>query len=123
MHPTTRDELDGGAPIAESVLSEEDVAEHLMARMEDMDSESQEFLNAFRQLRDDVLEHADHEEREEFPRLRASLSEDRLHSMADGFEKVKSRAPTHPHPNTLRLPRSVPPWGRSREPSTVLAMR
>lgn len=104
VHPTTRDEVDGGRAVAEKVLHQESEAEQLMADMEKMDSESDEFLASFRKLRDEVLQHAETEESEEFPKLREQLSEERRREMAEGFEKLKDIAPTHPHPKTPQTP-------------------
>ncbi|MBW3665240.1 MAG: hemerythrin domain-containing protein [Actinobacteria bacterium] len=104
VHPTLRDEVSNGEPIAESLLDEESKAEQLLADMESMDPESEEFLTAFAELRDDVLQHAQHEENEEHPLLRQELSAERLAQMGEGFEKVKQNAPTHPHPNTPTTP-------------------
>lgn len=104
VHPTLRDEVDGGKTIADSVLEEESQAERLMADMEKMDSDSDEFLASFRKLRQEVLQHAEHEEREEHPRLREALDEQRLLEMGEGFQKVKENAPTHPHPQTPQKP-------------------
>ncbi len=103
VHPTTRDEVAQGEAVAKTALEEESKAEKLMASMESMDSQSDEFLASFRELRDDVLQHATYEESEEFPRLR-ELDEQRLTAMADGFRKVKETAPTHPHPKTPQTP-------------------
>ena len=104
VHPALRDEAPGGDEIASQVLEEESEAEKLMARMEDMDPASDEFLAAFRDLREDVLSHADHEERDEHPLLRSSLDGDRRMEMADRFERLKDVAPTHPHPLTPQKP-------------------
>lgn len=104
VHPTLRDETPGGEVVAKSVLEEESQAEKLLARMEDMDPSSDEFVNAFASLRDDVLAHAEHEEREEHPQLRESLSEGRLKEMAEGWEQLKELAPTRPHPHTPQSP-------------------
>lgn len=104
VHPTLRDQVPGGESIASEVLEEESEAEQLLADMDEMDPESDEFLAAFRRLRDDVLEHAEHEEREEHPKLRAQLSTDQLRQMGEGFEKLKESAPTRPHPRTPQTP-------------------
>lgn len=104
VHPTLRDEVPAGGSIAESVLEEESEAEQLMADMEKMDPTSDEFLAAFRRLRDDVLEHAEHEEDEEHPKLREQLTQERLREMGEGFEKLKEKAPTRPHPKTPQTP-------------------
>lgn len=105
VHSATRDDVPGGEQIANAVLEEEDQAERLMAEMEEIDPTSQEFLTRFGHLRDDVLAHAEHEEAEEFPRLREHLDTDRRVQMADGFERLKGLAPTHPHPHTPQDPK------------------
>lgn len=104
VHSATRDDVPGGEDVAQAVLEEEDQAEKLMAEMEKMDPAGDDFSVAFRRLRDDVLAHAEHEERDEFPRLREHLTLDRRVKMADGFERLKGMAPTHPHPNTPQEP-------------------
>ena len=104
VHPTLRDDVAGGESVAEAVLDEESKAEQLMADMESLDPESDEFLAKFRELRNDVLEHAEHEEQEEHPKLRAELDQQRLNEMGEGFQKVKENAPTHPHPKTPQTP-------------------
>lgn len=103
IHPTLREEI-GDERTAGSIVEEEQEAEELMAQMEDMDPTSQEFLASFRQLRDDVLEHAEHEENDEHPRLRERIDAARLQEMAEGFQRVKEMAPTHPHPNAPNRP-------------------
>lgn len=100
VHPATRREAAQGDSIADSVIGEEQEAEELMAEMEGMDATSDEFLQQFRQLRDDVLEHAQHEEDTEFPRLRDAVSTERLVELGEAFQQLKKTAPTHPHPKT-----------------------
>lgn len=104
IHPTLEEEAAAGETIASEVVSEEQQAEKIMAEMEEMDPKSTEFLERFRQLRDDVLDHAEHEETEEHPRLRDNVSQERLREMAAGWENIKSMAPTHPHPSTGNEP-------------------
>ena len=103
VHAATRS-LPGGESIAREVLEEEAEAEKLLARMEKLDPTGAEFLAAFATLRQDVLAHAEHEERDEFPRLREHLTADRRREMANGFETLKGMGPTHPHPMTPQEP-------------------
>lgn len=103
VHPTLGDEV-GDEATASAVVEEEQQAEELLAEMEDLDPSSEEFLAGFRQLRGEVLEHADHEERDEHPRLRETVDAERRREMAEGFERVKKMAPTHPHPSTPNEP-------------------
>lgn len=98
VHPRTRDAPQGGQ-VADAVVREEQEAEELMAEMESMDAESDEFLASFRKLRTAVENHATHEEEKEFPRLEEMLDHDQLVGMAKDFERVESIAPTHPHPD------------------------
>lgn len=104
VHPAMRDEVpDGGAEV-QSILEEESEAEQLLADMEGMDPEGSEFLRAFRSLRTEVLAHAEHEERSEFPALRKALSEAQRREMGERFATIKNKAPTHPHPRTPQTP-------------------
>ncbi len=79
--------------------------------------------DALRTLRADVLEHADHEEREEHPRLRNALSEERRQVMGESWLELKKTAPTRPPPTRPRPRRSVRPWARSPVPSTARETR
>jgi hypothetical protein len=49
-------------------------------------------------LRTSVLEHARHEERYEFPRLRQHVPADRLRQLAAAVRAAEAAAPTRPHP-------------------------
>lgn len=104
VHPAMRDEVADGRSAVEAILEEESEAEQLMADMEDMDPDRSEFLEAFEQLRTEVLAHAEHEESEEFPALRKTLSEARRREMGERFATIKDSAPTHPHPKTPQSP-------------------
>lgn len=55
-------------------------------------------------MRDDVLEHAEHEEDVEHPKLREALSEERRKEMGETFTQLKEIAPTRPHPHTPQTP-------------------
>lgn len=104
VHRALRDDVPDGESVAEQVLEEESGAERLLADMEKMDPTSSDFLDAFIRLRDDVIGHADHEEREEHPRLREQLDEQQLRDMADKWERLKDMGPTRPHPRTPQSP-------------------
>ena len=104
VHLTVRDDVPGGDSIAEAVLAEEADAEQLLAEMVEMDQTSQEFDDALSRLRDEVLSHADHEEREEFPALRAHVDEDTRREMGRTFQALRDVGPTRPHPRTPQTP-------------------
>jgi hemerythrin superfamily protein len=104
VHPTVRDDVPGGQEIAEARLAEEAEAEQLLADMDDLDPTSQEFADALGRLRDEVLTHAEHEEREEFPRLRSHVDAERRREMGEIFRRLRDSGPTRPHPNTPQTP-------------------
>jgi hemerythrin superfamily protein len=97
VHPEVRD-LRGGKPVVEARLGEEHRAKELLATMSKMGPEADGFDTLLVQLRDDVLAHAEHEEREEFPLLRKEHSQERLRAMASTVRVAEAIAPTRPHP-------------------------
>ncbi|NUP53895.1 MAG: cyclase/dehydrase [Catenulispora sp.] len=83
VHPVTRTRVEDGARTADLRLGEEARADQLIAEMADMAPDSGEFDASLAKLRKDVLAHAEHEERTEFPKLRRELSTARLRTMAE----------------------------------------
>lgn len=104
VYPTLRDAAPQGDQVADARLAEEQEGEELLAAMEDMDPTSDEFLKSFRKLREEVEEHASHEEREVFPRLREYCDLEQLDSLGERFNMAKKTGPTHPHPEAPNRP-------------------
>lgn len=104
VHSTVRDDVPGGREIAEQRLEEEAAAEQLLKDLADLDATSQEFADALPKLRDEVLTHADHEERDEFPKLRAHLDAERRQDLGRAFRTLRDNGPTRPHPKTPQTP-------------------
>lgn len=65
VHPDVR-RFAGGEPVVKARIGEEHSAKELLANMYDMGPDAEGFDTLLTQLRDDVLAHAEHEEREEF---------------------------------------------------------
>ena len=99
VYPQVRQLLVDGDAVADARTKEEAAATRMLADLEKLDVDSQDFDRKFTQLRDDVLAHANAEEREVFPRLSVMKDPDRLQAMARLLELVKKTAPTHPHPH------------------------
>jgi hemerythrin superfamily protein len=97
VHPRARREPNGDS-IVDSRLQEEHESKELLSQIEDLDISSQEFTDAVTRLRDAVLEHARHEESEEFPVLQEALDDDDLKRMATAVRAAEAIAPTRPHP-------------------------
>jgi hemerythrin superfamily protein len=97
VHPEVRRQQ-GGEPVVEARTREERRAKELLSTLDDVGPDAEGFDILLRELRDDVLAHADHEEREEFPLLRETSDDKRLRAMADTVRAAEAIAPTRPHP-------------------------
>ncbi|WP_433271901.1 hemerythrin domain-containing protein [Actinosynnema sp. CS-041913] len=97
IHPAAR-KGDGGDAIVDARVAEEHRAKELLSTLDEIGPEAEGFDTLLRELRDDVLAHARHEEREEFPRLRAEYDGDRLRALAKAVRAAEMIAPTRPHP-------------------------
>ncbi|WP_030606322.1 hemerythrin domain-containing protein [Streptomyces sclerotialus] len=100
VHPYVRDHVKGGGQVVKDRLAEEKGAKEALKRLEDMDTESPEFHELFAALRQDVLAHAEAEEKQEFTHLRAVADQNALRGMAKAVEAAEAVAPTHPHPGS-----------------------
>jgi hemerythrin superfamily protein len=94
----------GGAAIAEARRREESEAERVLARLEELDPLSEEFLGAVRDLQSAVHDHAQKEEAEVFPLLTANEERGYLALLGQKFKGEKLAAPTHPHPHAPDSP-------------------
>jgi hemerythrin superfamily protein len=97
LHPRMRKESDAGDAIVDSLLKEEHDAKEMLSSIESLDSTSQEFIDELTKLREAVLEHAEHEEIEEFPKLTRELDADELKRMGTAVRAAEAIAPTRPH--------------------------
>jgi hemerythrin superfamily protein len=102
LRPVSRN--DAGSEVAEERNREEEEANRLLADLEKMDASSGEFDRAFAEFERAVLDHAEREEREEFPSVRDREDPDRLVSMGRALQAAETIAPTHPHPSTAGSP-------------------
>jgi hemerythrin superfamily protein len=62
-------------------VEEEHEAKTVLAKLEKLDVDAEEFTHQLSKLRDAMLDHAEHEEKEEFSKLQEELSEDELDQM------------------------------------------
>jgi hemerythrin superfamily protein len=98
VHPKARQEIPGGDAIVDARLHEENEAKQQLQNIESMGPESPEFKNALIEFQSDVIEHAEHEENEEFNELADTLTEADLKKMAGAVRAAEAIAPTRPHP-------------------------
>lgn len=97
-HPRARI-ADGGNDVVDERLEEETAAKKMLAELDGTDVSDPGFRPRFEALRQAVLAHAEAEEREEFPLLRADNDPAMLERMATAVRAVEKVAPTHPHPS------------------------
>ncbi|MFE0107067.1 hemerythrin domain-containing protein [Streptomyces sp. NPDC059009] len=98
VHPYARRTIDGGDQVVGDRLQEEQRAKHALSRLDGMDVDSPDFLARFAALRQDVLAHADSEERHEFAHLRLAADRSRLDVLARAVKAAEALAPARPHP-------------------------
>jgi hemerythrin superfamily protein len=98
VHPRVRNELSDGDAIVDARLKEEHEAKEQLSKLEKMDVGSPQFLEALTTFREDVVDHAEHEENEEFDKLQRKLDADDRGRMAKAVLAAEAIAPTRPHP-------------------------
>jgi hemerythrin superfamily protein len=97
VHPRARGELTGGGDIVDARLKEEHEAKQQLTKLESMDIGSPEFLTELKLFQQAVIDHAEHEEVEEFDKLQAELNAADLKRMAGAVRAAEAIAPTRPH--------------------------
>jgi hemerythrin superfamily protein len=94
VHPLVRG-LGDSAGIVDDRLAEERQANETLAELRDADIDSDAFTTTLLLLREAVLTHARHEERYEFPQLRARVPAERLRALAEEVRGTETKA-LHP---------------------------
>lgn len=97
VHPAAR-RAHAGAQVVDQRLHEESEAKHVLSELYDLGVDHPEFDKKFAEFADSVLEHATHEEDEEFPALDRATSEQDLRRLAGAVRAAEAIAPTRPHP-------------------------
>ncbi|MEE6257446.1 hemerythrin domain-containing protein [Plantactinospora sonchi] len=100
VHPSARKKIDRGQQVVDQRLQEEDQAKRELAELYDMGVDHPNFDARMAKFADAVMQHASHEENEEFPSLRRSMSEAQLARMAGAVRAAEATAPTRPHPHS-----------------------
>jgi hemerythrin superfamily protein len=98
VHPRVRHESDAGDAVVDARLKEEHDAKELLSQIEKLDITSQQFIDELSKLRAAVLDHAQHEENDEFPVLQKELDDNDLKRMTWAVRAAEALAPTRPHP-------------------------
>jgi hypothetical protein len=98
IHPLVRAGVHGGGDIVDDRLCEEREAKEMLAKLEDVGPDSNQFPLLLAKLRVSVLTHAHHEEAYEFRYLRREVAASELQPLVSMVRAAEAMAPTHPHP-------------------------
>jgi hemerythrin superfamily protein len=104
---------DAGAAVAGARNQEEREATRMLSVLEAMGVFSADFDRTFSEFEQAVMDHAEREEQEEFPPVRARESRSTLVGMGAVLRAAEMTGPTHPHPSTAGSPVAqwmVGPW-------------
>jgi hemerythrin superfamily protein len=97
VHPLIRRSVPYGEQIVDARLAEERQGKRMLRDLERMGTSDPSFTPMFARFSAAVLEHAEREEREEFPALRRR-GQAELRGLAAAIKAAEAMAPTHPHP-------------------------
>lgn len=99
VYPVMEKHLPNGKEEVEHDKQEHDEIVQVMKKLEEADAADPAFMGLVQELDKQLRHHADDEESDQFPKLRANLSGEQLLEMGDKVQKAKQLAPTRPHPS------------------------
>jgi hemerythrin superfamily protein len=99
VYPAIEEHVPNGKEEVEHDKKEHDEIVQLMKRMEDVDSSDPTFMELVRELEGQLRHHANDEETDQFPKLRAHIPPERLVDLGEKVQNAKKVAPTRPHPS------------------------
>jgi hemerythrin superfamily protein len=98
LRPTSRKVA--GDEVVDARNHEEAEANQALADLEDLDLDTRDFEQKFAMFEKSVQQHAEKEEREEFPQVLAQCDADERARLGSVLKAAEATAPTHPHPST-----------------------
>jgi hemerythrin superfamily protein len=99
VYPVVRLAAEEGDEIVDARTAEESEGKSLLAELERLGPDHEEFPSRFDDLRAAVLAHAKHEEDTVLPLLERTKGRDELVGMGIAVRAAEAVAPTHPHPH------------------------
>ena len=85
-------------------LEEHHIVKWTLNELEDMDPREERFEAKVTVLKENVLHHAQEEERDLFPKVRKAMKPAQLRELGEQMEQLKKVAPTRPHPRSPDTP-------------------
>lgn len=99
VYPVMRDRFDDGGEIVDHDADEHAQLERVMKELEQTDPGDSRFDTLVGQMTEALRHHAQEEENDQFPRLRAHVDPQTLQKMREQVDTAKKIAPTRPHPD------------------------
>ena len=99
VYPAVKDHVPNGAEEVAHDKQEHEEIVKMMKRIEDVDAADPAFLELVRQLEGQLRHHANDEESDQFPQLRAHIPGEKLVDLGKKVQNAKKLAPTRPHPH------------------------
>lgn len=99
VYPAMEEHLPNGKEEVEHDKEEHDELVQVMKQLENLEASSPEFDEKVREMEQLLDHHAKDEEDDQFPKLRAHLSQEQLNEIGEKVQTAKKLAPTRPHPS------------------------
>ena len=99
VYPAMEKQLPNGSAEADHDRKEHDEIVQVMKQIEDADASEPAFMERIQELKKQLDHHAEDEESDQFPKLRANISAEDLVEMGVKVQNAKELAPTRPHPS------------------------
>jgi hemerythrin superfamily protein len=98
VYPAVEEHMPNGSEEIEHDKQEHEQIVQILKRLEDVDASDATFMELVRELEAQLRHHANDEETDQFPQLRAHIPPDQLVQLGVKVENAKKLAPTRPHP-------------------------
>lgn len=99
VYPVMEEQLPNGTEEVQHDKQEHDEVVQVMKQIEDVEASAPNFMDLVRRLEAQLRHHAEDEESQQFPKLRAHIPGEKLFDMGEKVESAKKLAPTRPHPS------------------------
>lgn len=99
VYPAIEEHVPNGKHEVEHDKREHDEIVQVMKQLEDVEASDPRFMELVRKLEGQLRHHADDEESDQFPKLRAHFPAEKLVDLGEKVENAKKMAPTRPHPS------------------------
>ena len=104
FYPAARGAVEDAHDEVLESLEEHHVMKWLLSELEDLDPKAERFKAKVTVLKENTLHHAEEEEAELFPKVRAAMGRKALQELGERLEAAKKGAPRRPHPKAPDSP-------------------